>query len=225
MFLKIFLSFWLIVGLFAAAQEVVARLAHNEEQRTIATVRGIADEGRTIVAAYEQRGATGAAEAVEAFEHRKGLFADLLDANRTSVIGRPVRPVEMELARTADRMAAAGRAEAAFSIPAGLAAQHVATSTGARMTVMVGLPRSTATLISRLFLFSSVRFAIILLIGGLVCLVVARHLTRPIVDLSQAANALAEGRLHTRVGAAAGKRRDETGRLACDFDRMAERIE
>jgi two-component system sensor histidine kinase CpxA len=67
--------------------------------------------------------------------------------------------------------------------------------------------------------------AVILSMGGLVCLVVARHLTRPIVNLSTAANALADGHLQTRLGTAAGHRRDELGTLARDFDRMATRIE
>jgi two-component system sensor histidine kinase CpxA len=76
-----------------------------------------------------------------------------------------------------------------------------------------------------LLVFWPVRLAVVLTIGGVVCFVVARHLTKPIVSVSRAANALADGRLQTRVGAAEAKRHDELGALARDFDRMAERIE
>ena len=226
MFLKIFLSFWLIVGLFVAAQEVAGRLSHNEEQRTLAVVRTLVDDARAVVAAYEQRGTAGALKAAGAFEQRRGVSVDLLDARRTSVLGRPMRPAEVEMARLADRIAAAGLPNAAFNAGEGMAAQEVITGSGERMTLVVGLPRSTATIVSRALLVSwPVRLAVILLIGGVVSFVVARHLTRPIVDVSQAANALAEGRLQTRLGPAAGRRRDELGALARDFDRMAAHLE
>ena len=226
MFLKIFLSFWLIVGLFAAAQEIAARLAHAEEQRTLAPVHAIIDDGRAIEAAYDQRGRSGAADAADAFERRRGLFADLLDAQRRSITGRPVRPAEIQVARLAERIAAAGQSEVAVNGGEALAAQQMATSGGERVTLVVGLPHSVTTIVSRALLISSpVRLLLILSIGGLVCFAVARHLTRPIVDLSLAAEGLAEGRLSTRVGESARKRRDELGSLARDFDRMAERVE
>src|SRR5207248_1248761 len=64
-----------------------------------------------------------------------------------------------------------------------------------------------------------------LLVGGVVCFVLARHFSRPLVRLGAAANDVAEGRLDTRVGAKLTARRDEIGRLARDFDRMTARIE
>jgi len=69
------------------------------------------------------------------------------------------------------------------------------------------------------------RYAAVLVIGGLLCLALARHISRPLVALAGAVNSIAQGRLHTRVGPRIAKRRDEVGRLARDFDRMAERIE
>jgi two-component system sensor histidine kinase CpxA len=226
MFVKIFLSFWLTVGLFAAAQEIAARISRNEEQRTIASARATVNDALPIASAYEQRGSDGAKAAVDAFQRRHKLFADVLDARRISLTGRAVTPAETVLARQADRVAAAGLPNGAFNPSDALAAQQVVTSRGERLTIVVGLPLSATTVVSRALLFSwQIRMAVILAIGGLVCLVVARHLTRPIVNLSTAAKALAAGDLQTRLGAAAGSRRDELGTLARDFDQMAARIE
>lgn len=52
----------------------------------------------------------------------------------------------------------------------------------------------------------------------------ARYLSRPIRSLRAAFEALAEGRLDTRVGPLMGRRRDELADLGGDFDRMAGRI-
>src|SRR5262249_10560207 len=61
--------------------------------------------------------------------------------------------------------------------------------------------------------------------GGIVCYALARYLTRPVRLLSGAAHRLADGDLSTRVAAGVRRRRDEIGKLAIDFDFMAERLE
>lgn len=66
--------------------------------------------------------------------------------------------------------------------------------------------------------------AITLFAVGL-CLVLTLHITRPLGKLRQAASAIAEGRLKTRVRPAIGRRHDEIALLGEDFDRMAEQIE
>src|SRR5688572_13572088 len=56
-------------------------------------------------------------------------------------------------------------------------------------------------------------------------LLLARYVASPIVRLQKASRALAAGALDTRVGAPVTRRGDEVGRLARDFDAMAERIQ
>ena len=68
------------------------------------------------------------------------------------------------------------------------------------------------------------RLAGLLLTAFLVCFVFARYLSAPIVKLSAAAKNFADGNLQTRVSDDVGRRHDEIGRLARDFDEMAERI-
>ena len=60
-----------------------------------------------------------------------------------------------------------------------------------------------------------------LMVSAVVSLLLARTLLRPIMQLRSSANAIAEGKLDTRVAEAIGARRDELGLLAADFDRMA----
>ena len=60
-----------------------------------------------------------------------------------------------------------------------------------------------------------------LMVSAVVSLLLARTLSRPIMQLRSSANAIAEGKLDTRVAEAIGARRDELGLLAADFERMA----
>jgi signal transduction histidine kinase len=55
--------------------------------------------------------------------------------------------------------------------------------------------------------------------------VVARHLSRPLERIQAVVRRVAAGELSSRVGGDLVARRDEYGRLAEDFDRMAARIE
>ena len=65
--------------------------------------------------------------------------------------------------------------------------------------------------------------------GGLVSLLFAAllawYFARPIRSLRQAFEAVAGGRLETRVGASMGRRKDELADLGSDFDHMADRLQ
>jgi len=65
---------------------------------------------------------------------------------------------------------------------------------------------------------------IVLIVGGL-SYWLARYLTRPVSSLRAATRRLTGGDLSARVGDPVGRRRDEIGELARDFDAMAERVE
>jgi len=226
MFVKIFLTFWATVALLAAAQEVVSRLARNDEQREIATVRAAVADGRRLVDAYEASGTEAASVALASLERTRGTTAKVLDQARRSIVGGPAQPSDVAVARMADRIAAAGLPNAAMNFIDGVAAQQIIGASGRRFTLIVTLPRSAApTLWRRAMLSTPTRLVAIFIVGGLLCFALARHLTSPVASLSQAVDALAAGRLHARVGASVGHRRDEVGALARDFDRMADRVE
>ncbi|HEU4616597.1 MAG TPA: ATP-binding protein [Gammaproteobacteria bacterium] len=63
------------------------------------------------------------------------------------------------------------------------------------------------------------------IVSALAALALARYLSSPIARLQKASRALAAGALETRVGSPVDRRKDEVGRLARDFDAMAERLQ
>jgi two-component system sensor histidine kinase CpxA len=74
-------------------------------------------------------------------------------------------------------------------------------------------------------LFTPSRILIALLVSGLVCFWLARHITRPITRLRLATQKLSKGNLGVRVGRELGRRQDELASLGADFDRMAEQLQ
>ncbi len=64
-----------------------------------------------------------------------------------------------------------------------------------------------------------------ILFSGLICLGLARSITRPVGELKRAGQALGRGELSARADAASTARGDELGDLARDFNRMAERLQ
>ncbi|TWT44777.1 Sensor protein CpxA [Phycisphaerae bacterium RAS1] len=61
--------------------------------------------------------------------------------------------------------------------------------------------------------------------SGAVCYLLARSLSRPVRELQAAVRQLAGGDLSVRVAADIGRRSDEIGALARDFDQMAARLQ
>lgn len=66
---------------------------------------------------------------------------------------------------------------------------------------------------------------LMLLVSAIVSYWLARTLSRPIRRFRESANAIAGGNLDARVTEHVGKRRDEIGLLAQDFDRMADELQ
>ena len=69
------------------------------------------------------------------------------------------------------------------------------------------------------------RVALGTLLVALCCLLLARHITRPILVLERTATALATGSLTVRALPQIAGRKDELARMASAFDHMAERIQ
>jgi two-component system sensor histidine kinase CpxA len=71
----------------------------------------------------------------------------------------------------------------------------------------------------------ALRWGVSFIISGLICYLLARYLTRPMMRLRAASRQLAAGDLSARASARMERRRDEIGELVRDFNQMAERIE
>ena len=84
-------------------------------------------------------------------------------------------------------------------------------------SVRAGPPISRAAIVRQ--------WCIALLVSGLICYLLTRYLTAPILRLREASQHLAAGELSTRAAADMERRRDELGSLVRDFNTMADRIE
>lgn len=69
------------------------------------------------------------------------------------------------------------------------------------------------------------RVLLLLLISSVVCYLLTRQLTRPILRLREASTQIAEGQLEARVDSTVAHRGDEFGDLGRDFNAMAGRIQ
>src|SRR5690606_6961 len=79
-----------------------------------------------------------------------------------------------------------------------------------------------------IYMWHETQFAVLgisLLAAAIMSAFLARYLSVPIGRMQKAARALAAGALETRLGPPLTRRRDEAGRLAQDFDAMAERLQ
>lgn len=72
--------------------------------------------------------------------------------------------------------------------------------------------------------FGLVRLGVAFTVSGLICWLLARHLTRPIRELQAASTRLAAGDFTTGLTQRTLSRRDELAALARDFQSMAERL-
>lgn len=105
------------------------------------------------------------------------------------------------------------------------AARTVALENGEKYALVVQWDRPRPTPFFGEANYRYVRLLGLFLTALAVCYVFARYLSAPVIKLSEAAKNLAAGNLQTRVAPEIGNRKDEIGRLAADFDEMAERIE
>ena len=71
---------------------------------------------------------------------------------------------------------------------------------------------------------TAIPMAVALFASLLFAALMAWYMSKPIRRLSEAFQALAGGKLHTRIGDSMGKREDELAALGRDFDRMAEQL-
>jgi two-component system sensor histidine kinase CpxA len=71
----------------------------------------------------------------------------------------------------------------------------------------------------------ALQWGVALLVSGLICYLLTRYLTAPILRLRAASQQLAAGDLSSRAAAGMERRHDELGDLVRDFNAMASRIE
>lgn len=219
LFWKLFLSFWVALLLFAVGVLLAASfyLDHEHENRDGITAQSLIDNltGEAQLVATKD-----GLEALKAWthEHDGGLVIPLLAVNREGhdLLGREVPPrLQARLHRYMNgRDASGGGRRAPVMSPVGDAYWLILDYDGVSLRRLVSRPHVVAA-----------QILLATLIGGLVCLLLARYITAPMERLQKAVRAYGEGNFSQRVRPLLGRRRDEIADLAAALDGMAARVE
>jgi two-component system sensor histidine kinase CpxA len=219
LFIKIFVSFFLTVVLLGLLLEVTAIRA--DTRRVQAVIRPIAERAaREAADTYES---TGDDALVSMLEHLP-VLAGLLDDR-----GKPVGRMSAAMRPGADAAGAllAGSQEllTQFASTRDIGLQPVTSSSGRHYVLVFVMPHERwSAILNTLDEYPALRLSIVGLVAGVICFVLARHITTPIVRLRSTVDRMAEGRLDARAGPSIARRHDEIGALGRDFDHMADRL-
>jgi two-component system, OmpR family, sensor histidine kinase CpxA len=224
LFLKIFLGFWL--AMLIGGSLVILMLFISGAEPLVARWNAIAGAAmayyaQTAAETYEREGSAGLRSLLDRMQQENDIRAYLFDADGRELSGRDAPERVKELAR---RAVASGRYERAFARNRTLAAQTVAGPFARRYVLVGDMPRGRRGVRSNLLAWLIYSTAFLLAIS-LICYLLARYLTAPIVKLRAGVRQLASGDVKARVGPGIGCRSDELADLAHDFDAMADRIE
>jgi len=217
LFLRIFLSYWVAQALFMVlAIMIVIALRPSRE------ISNLQSEEATIlsdgVQAYNTGGETALWRYFRSLHEARHVHFFILDEQGRDLLGRTqpgwIRRAQLGEMRTAESFW--GRLG-----PPQFLRSSMITPDGHHYTLVIELPPAQTGMFGPhgLLIFIGI------LSSGLVCFLLARYLTAPIVRLRAATQKLAEGDLAARAGVPQSRRHDEMAELMRDFDRMAERLE
>lgn len=228
LFLKIFLWFLVAISLTSVVMTFVTRTFQTEPlfSRWQRSARSqLAFYGATAAQVFNNEGEAG----LKLFLMRLqdvGAIQDvrMADSHGQIVYGQVLK--ERDLGPIANRALDTGAAEIDVnSGEAAVGAVPVEFADGRRLVLIVSWdPPRTPSLFFDSWL-GYMRLVGFLVTAFLLCFALASYLSAPIAKIRQATNKLASGDLRTRIADKLGRRRDELGDLARDFNVMADRIE
>jgi two-component system sensor histidine kinase CpxA len=218
LFLKIFLSYWMAQALFLVLA-IIVTLAMRPS-REISNLQ--AQEPKFLneaLQAYQSGGEAAARKYLGNVHDNQHVRVFIFDDQGRELLDR--KPHDW-----VDR-ARRGQGHTADSFlgrfgPGQVLRQTLTADDGRNYMVIVDLPPEEHPLFGRIH---GIGILIAIISSGLVCYILARYLTSPIVQLRAATQKLASGDLTARAGTPASRRHDEMAELMRDFDRMAERLE
>jgi two-component system sensor histidine kinase CpxA len=228
-FLRIFLSFWLAMGLIVVGGIALTEYFAMERVRTVQGVDA-SDVADSALIALKKGGLPALQEWTRDIwkdEMDLGMRTYVIDMHGVDILHRPLLD---RIERRVRRMAALGfLADADGNAPplmpdALRATPQIVGPDGAVYTFLFGYrPWSTFGALGAPR-ENVLRLIIALGVSALISWWLARYLSRPVTSLQASTRALAAGHLDTRVAPDIARRSDELGVLARDFDTMAERL-
>jgi two-component system sensor histidine kinase CpxA len=225
LFLKFFLSFWLVIGLILGAAAIFGFLYAEQLQETIEDFEA-GNSMQEASAALERGGRDALLEWRNNTPRDDGVAIFILDREGRDISGRRIPfPVERMFERHRARLARLrrGNDESRDEGRSAVLPQLTAPN-GQIFTMLVAPVRAPEAFWSN----QDIRVLLLvfgLLTSGLVSYGLAAAFSRPVRKLRDATDALAEGDLNARVADSVARRRDELGMLGRDFDAMAEKLQ
>ncbi|MBO0719769.1 MAG: HAMP domain-containing protein [Blastocatellia bacterium] len=224
LFFKIFCGFWLAMVMGGVLVSLVVVVSGTEP--LVARWNAIAGTAmsyyaQTAAETYERDGAAGLRSLFERMEEESDIRAYFFAADGRELSGRTAPERAWMLA---SRALANGGYVRSFGGNRTLAAQTAAGPFAGRYILVGDLPRGRRGIpggMRVLLLYASAY----LLAISLICYLLARYLTGPIIKLRAGVRRLASGDVRVRVGPEIGRRNDELADLSRDFDVMADRLE
>ncbi len=221
LFIKICLSFWLTTLFMIGAVLTVDWVTDTGPFRPRRPpVHPLTISAHTAVWVLEHEGVSSLRKYFDQLQESAGIRAWLYDKNGIELGGASGPPEARELAALALEP---GGGDFIPSRKTGIAAVRERGTAGESYAMVAEAPPPPPPGTEPFM--TVVRLLVVLTVSGLICYVLARYLTAPVLGLGAAVKRFASGDLSVRVGPALGNRNDEISRLAHDFDGMAERIE
>jgi len=217
LFLKIFLSYWVALALFFVLAIIVTITLRQRGEFAAWEARQNAVLSEAVQT-YEQAGQPELRRYLDDLHDSQHVRAFLFDDHGQELSGRPVPHWAESVARGA--MPPPHDLWQRFA-PSPFRRITLAASSGRHYTAVVMLPPGPIGPggIPGMGVFIGI------VSSGLVCYLLARYLTSPIVRLRAATQKLAAGDLSARAGKPGSRGGDEIAELVRDFDVMAERLE
>jgi two-component system, OmpR family, sensor histidine kinase CpxA len=220
LFVRIFLSYWMAQALFLVLAILVTLAIRPSGE--IASVQS--QQARFLneaVQAYQTGGQEGARNYLRTVRDAQHVRLFLFDDKTRDLTGRT--PPEWILRVARGQTATADRLWGRFG-PGRFLRQSLASADGRSYTLVIEFPPEEHGVFGPHGV-PGLGILIAVISSGLVCYILARYLTSPIVRLRAATQKLASGDLTARAGLPGSRRHDEMAELMRDFDRMAERLE
>jgi two-component system sensor histidine kinase CpxA len=228
LFFKIFLGFVLVVILVGTSLETSSILANYYEVRWQMVLHSIMPmEAEKCARMYEQSGKQAVENYLDELQVQKSVRFYFFDENGVPLIDRGAPEVVLKIVRSKEALERGVRENLTTVNPKlGIGARLVSAPSGKRYVLAFQQsPNLIMPVSEAVGTHPYIRLLVVGLLGAGLCLLLTLHITKPIRRLRAATQAIAAGKLKTRVDASVRRRHDEIGTLGRDFDRMAEQIE
>jgi len=225
LFLRFFVAFWLIIGIIIGAA-ATGGFWYAEQVREAIEDFDVSESLLAANAALQSGGRQRLTKWLREFPATRGITLYIIDEQGNDLLDRTIsKGVARAFRRHRDALRARdpGRVDPhVVRRPRQL--PHIVAANGDIYTFFV----STSRIPEAIWGATDVRlllFIFALLVSGIVSYALATAIARPVRKLRDATVALADGNLQSRVADSIGKRRDEFGLLAHDFDTMAAKLQ